>query len=60
MCIVQAIRVNALVTLMDALVGMLMIRWGSWLVWRKSEEFARKNVIRVLSGEVIMCVKYMV
>ena len=30
------------------------------MVWRRSEEFERKNVIRALSGEVIMCAKYMV
>ena len=28
--------------------------------WRRSQEFRRKNVIRVLSGEGIVCVKYMV
>ena len=32
----------------------------SWRVWCRSEEFGRKNVIRVLSGKGIMCVKYMV
>ena len=30
------------------------------MIWSRSEEFGRKNVIRVLSGEGIMCVKYMV
>ena len=25
------------------------------MIWRRSEEFGRKNVIRVLSGEGIMC-----
>ena len=28
-------------------------------MWCWSEGFGRKNVIRVLSGEGIMCVKYM-
>ena len=28
-----------------------MILWGSWRAWHKSEEFGRKNVIRVLSGK---------
>ena len=29
-------------------------------VWCRSEEFGKKNVIRVLSGGKIMCVNYMV
>ena len=32
---------------------------SSWMVWHRAEEFGRKNVIRVLSGEGIVCVKYM-
>ena len=39
------------------LVGILM---DSWSLWLRSEEFGWKSVIRVLSGEGIMCVKYMV
>ena len=30
------------------------------MVWCRLEEFGRINVIRVLAGEGIMCVKYMV
>ena len=30
------------------------------MIWCRSEEFGRRNVIRVLSGEGIICVKYMV
>ena len=29
------------------------------MIWCRSEQLGRKNVIRVLSGEEIMCVKYM-
>ena len=29
-------------------------------MWNRSEKFIKKNVIRVLSGEGIMCVKHMV
>ena len=45
---------------MDMLVGILMDFWGSWGVWRRSEEFQRKTVSRVFSGYIIMCVKYIV
>ena len=41
---------------MDMLVGILMALMG---VWCRAEEFGRNNVIGVLSGEGIMCVKYM-
>ena len=34
------------------------VQW--WKAWCMSEEFGRKNVIRALSGEGIVCVKYMV
>ena len=44
-CIVQAIYLCALVTLMDTLVGILM---GSWRIWGRSNDFVRKNVIRFL------------
>ena len=30
------------------------------MVWCRLEESGRKNVIRVLYGELIMCVRYMV
>ena len=33
---------------------------GAWRIWCRSEEFGRKNAIRALSGEGIMCVKHMV
>ena len=44
---------------MDTFRGIWMDLKGSWRVPRRSEEFGRKNVIRVLSGG-IMCVKYMI
>ena len=30
------------------------------MIWSRSKEFGRKNVIRALSGDGIMCIKYMV
>ena len=36
-----------------------MVSMGAWRICCKSEEFGRMNVIRVLSEERIMCVKYM-
>ena len=30
------------------------------MVWCRSEKIGRKNVTRVLPGEGIMCVKYMI
>ena len=45
---------------MCMLVGILMVLIGSMEDMCRSEEFGRKNIIRVLSGEEIICVKYMV
>ena len=44
---------------MDTLVGILMHSMKFMEVWCRSEEFVRKNVVRVLSGEGTMCVKCM-
>ena len=31
------------------------VQWDSWRLWCRSEELGRKNVIKVLYGEGIMC-----
>ena len=41
-------------------VGSTTTTTGAWRLWCRSEEFIRKNVISVLSGEGIMRVKYIV
>ena len=33
---------------------------GSWMDYCRSEDFGSKNVTRALSGEGIICIKYMV
>ena len=41
-------------------VGRYIDGFGALWIWCRSEEFRRKNVVRVLSGEEIMCIKYMI